>query len=434
MWLRTLQLGLRNLLLHKLRSVLTMLGTILGVASVIAMLSIGEGSKQHALEQIRNLGAANVIIRSVKPQEEDSSSDDSSTSNAATTRRVSRVLEYGLLYEDFNRLSESIPGIKLAVPISLVRKNAQFGKRRVTNARVLGTTPDYLNVKNLAVDRGRFLSDTDLDETANVAVVGAGAARRLFGFEDPLGKPLLLGAGAYRVVGVLETQDSGNASTAAIGLKDFNQDIYIPITAARRRFGDVQMIVRSGSRDYERTELTEITLTLQEERLVKPTADMANALLEKTHRSKTDYEIQVPLELLRQAQREKRIWNIVLGSIAGISLVVGGIGIMNIMLATVTERTREIGIRRALGAKRHDIIIQFLVETLVISIAGGIFGIFLGVLIPLLVTYSSEIATVTRLWTILAAFGISVGIGIVFGVYPARRAAMLDPIEALRHQ
>ena len=415
MWWTTLQLGIRNLLLHKLRSLLTMLGTILGVGSVIAMLAIGEGSKRHAVEQIRQLGAANVIIRSVKPGIEDEQG-----SNTANGQQVSRVLEYGLKYDDFDRLLEAIPPIKKAVPIALVRKNAQFGRHRVSNARILGTTPDYLTVKNLTLRRGRFLTDADLRATANVAVLGAGAARQLFSFEDPVGKPLPIGERAFRVVGVLDVQDPGSASTAAIGLKDFNNDIYIPITAARSLFGELQVIVRSGSTDFERTQLSEITLTLHDETLVSATASMARRLLEQTHPEGDDFEIQVPLELLRQAEREKRIWNLVLGSIAGISLLVGGIGIMNIMLATVTERTREIGIRRALGAKRRDIIIQFLVETIVLSTTGGVLGIGVGIALPLIVSRASEIETAISLAAILLAFSFSVLTGIVFGVYPAR--------------
>jgi putative ABC transport system permease protein len=319
------------------------------------------------------------------------------------------------------------------VPTALVRRNAQHGRHRVANARILGTTPEYLRVKKLEVRRGRFLTDTDLETTANVAVVAAGAAERLFGYEDPMGKTLLLGEVAVRVVGVLRTQDSGSAKPGAIGHQDFNKDIYIPITAARGRFGELQMIVRAGSRDYERTQLSEITLTVHDETLVSQTAAMARKVLQQRHSLAEDFEIQVPLELLRQAENEKRIWNLVLGSIAGISLLVGGIGIMNIMLATVSERTKEIGIRRALGATRGHIVVQFLVESTVLSASGGMLGIFLGIAIPIFVSLGSEIETVLSWWAVMIAFGTSVVIGMVFGVYPARRAALMNPIEALRH-
>jgi putative ABC transport system permease protein len=430
MFLTALRLGIRNLLLHKLRSFLTMLGTILGVGSVIAMLAIGEGSKQAAVEQIRQLGAANVIIRSVKPGQDDNRETTSGSGQATT----SRVLEYGLRYKDFEVLTAALPTVKRAVPIALIRRNVQHGRRRIANARVLGTTPEYLQVKNLRLRRGRFLADADLQATANVAILAAGAAERLFGYEDPLGEPLLIGEAAYRIVGVLDEQGSGSAVPGAMQQQDMNRDIYIPLSAAQRRFGELQLIVRAGSREFERTQLSEITLTVHSEDLVPQTASMARRLLEPRHRGSDDFEIQVPLELLRQAEHEKRIWNLVLGSIAGISLLVGGIGIMNIMLATVTERTREIGIRRALGARRRDITRQFLIESTVLSSTGGIIGVIVGIVIPLIVSSTSGLETVLRLWTVVLAFAISVGIGIVFGVYPAQRAARMDPIEALRHE
>jgi putative ABC transport system permease protein len=421
----------RNLKQHKLRSFLTILGTILGVASVIAMLAVGEGSKQLAIEQIRSLGAANVIIRSVKP--DDSKQGEEESTSGGTQEKTSRVLEYGLKYRDFELLKSTLPIVRKAVPLALVRRNAQQGRFRISNARILGTIPDYLEVKNLKIKRGRFLNQIDLDSTANVAVLADGSARSLFSYEDPLGRTVFLGNQAYRIVGLLDTQSGGTESPGAVGQQDMNKDIYIPLTAAQRRFGELQVIVRSGSRDYERTQLSEITLTVEDENLVSQTAAMVRKLLEKNH-PKKDFEIKVPLELMRQAEQQKRIWNIVLSSIAGISLLVGGVGIMNIMLATVTERTREIGIRRALGAKRKDITVQFLVETTVLAGTGGLIGVVVGIAMGTLVTMSSDIQTVFKVWAVLLSFGISVCIGIVFGLYPARRASLLDPIQALRHE
>ncbi len=431
MWLKIVELSIRNLMLNKLRSLLTMLGTILGVSSVIAMLAIGEGSKRKAVEQIRRLGAANVIVRSVKPGEDDRR--DASAGNSSQ-RQVSRVAEYGLKYADFDVLQATLPTVRRAVPVAMIRKNAQCGRRRMANARILGTTPEYLEIKHLKVRRGRFLTPTDLATTANVAVLAAGAAERMYSYEDPLGRPLLLSNGAYVVVGVLDPQDSGSAVPGAVNSLDLNNDIYVPLTSARSRFGELQLILRSGGRDFEKTQLSEITLTLHDESLVTPTAAMVRKLLEQRHAHKNDFEIQVPLELLRQAEREKRIWNLVLGSIAGISLLVGGIGIMNIMLATVSERTKEIGIRRALGATRSHIVTQFMVESMVLAASGGLFGIFLGVAIPVGVSRLSEIETAVSWWAIIVAFSTSVLTGVVFGVYPARRAAMMNPIEALRHE
>ncbi len=426
MLLKTFQLGIKNLLLHKLRSLLTMLGVILGVGSVIAMLAIGEGSKREALERIRQLGASNVIIRSVKPNNENSDEEDSNDDSS------SNVIDYGLRYKDLDRLTATLPTIEGILPISLLRKRAQAQHRGYSNARILGTTPDFIKVKNLLVRRGRFLSDTDLERTATVAVLSAGAAEKLFSFEDPLGKPVRLGSVVFRIVGILEPQSSGSAVAGAVGNQDFNKDIYIPLSAARHRFGELKIM--ASSRQLEKNQLSEITLTVSDENFVSQTAAMARKLLESSHPKFADIEVQVPLELLRQAEDEKRTWNLVLSSIAGISLLVGGIGIMNIMLATVTERTREIGIRRALGAKRIDITIQFLVESVVLSSTGGLLGMLLGVVAPYIVTYWSKVDSHLLWWPLPVTFLISVGIGIVFGVYPARRAALMDPIEALRHE
>jgi len=248
----TLKLGIRSLMMHKLRSLLTMLGVILGVGSVIAMLAIGEGSKREALDQLRQLGASNIIIRSVKPGQNESGESSSGSGQGS----VSAVLEYGLKYKDLDRLQATLPTVDQAVPISLVRKNAMYQSRRESNARILGTTSDYLSVKNLAIRRGRFLSASDENMGATVAVLGDGAAEKLFSFEDPVGKVIQLGTNAFTIVGVLNTQGSGSATAGAIGQQNFNNDIYVPLGAIRKRFGDLQMILRSGSRQFERTELS----------------------------------------------------------------------------------------------------------------------------------------------------------------------------------
>ncbi len=336
-------------------------------------------------------------------------------------------------YEDFERLKATLPTVSDAVPIALNLKPASNDERWIPNARIL-STPDYLRVKNLRIRRGRFITAPDRWNTANVAVLGARTATRLFQFHDPLGKPVLLGDDVYRVVGVVDSQGSGNTTPGAATQQDMNDDIYIPLSCAQRRFGEIQEIRSAGSRTYERTQLNEITLRVADSRMVSQTAGMARKLLEQTHPNKDDFRLVIPLELLQRAEEEKRIWNIVLGSIAGISLLVGGIGIMNIMLASVTERTREIGIRRALGAKRRDITYQFLVETVLLSSVGGTLGVVLGICIPLIVSRFSDIETVIQWWSVCLAFSISVGIGIIFGLYPARRAALMDPIEALRSE
>jgi putative ABC transport system permease protein len=420
----TFRLAVRNLLLHKLRSVLTLLGTILGVASVIAMLSIGEGSKQEALEQIRRLGAANVIIRSVKPQP---------TADTPAISSSSSVLAYGLTYSDLRQIKDLQLAGSTIVPAVAHKKNLQHAKNYRTGARIIATTENLPFVKELHL-RGRFFNQEDVSKSANVAVIGQAIAEELYDFDDPIGETLLVGDDAYRVVGVVGHRDSGSATPHSKTATDHNDEIYIPITSAQNRMGIVQRIVETGSRQYVRIELSEITVHLEDQNQVRPLASVVRSLLAQSHGGKRDYEVQVPLDLLNQAEREKRLWNLVLGSIAGISLLVGGIGIMNIMLATVTERTREIGIRRAIGAKRRHIIMQFLMETTVLSTSGGILGVIVGVLLPLLFTMILGITTSTSIASIVVAFGISVATGIIFGVYPAYKASMMNPIEALRHQ
>ncbi len=428
-----IKVGVKNLLLHKLRSLLTLLGVILGVGSVIAMLAIGEGSKKEALARIRNLGAKNVIIRSVKPILEGQERDVNPFQDESTEAQKD-IHEYGLKHEDLERLRGALPTINGAVPVALVRADSSRQQLRIPSARILGTTPGFLEIKNLVVIRGRFVTAVDMNNSWNVAVLSAGAARRLFHFVDPIAKHILIGEDVYRVVGVLETQSSGNNTPGAVGQKDLNDDIYIPLTCVQRRLGELQSVGQKGSLNFEQTELSEITLTVEDEKLVSQTAEMARQLLIRAHPDSKDFTIQVPLELLAQANEEKRMWNIVLGSIAGISLLVGGIGIMNIMLASVTERTREIGIRRALGATKRAISIQFLVETILLSSAGGFLGVLVGIAIPTFVSSITDLDTVISWWSIALSFGISVGIGVVFGWYPAQRAAAMDPIEALRHE
>jgi putative ABC transport system permease protein len=441
MWLATLKLAVRNLLLHKMRSSLTLLGTILGVASVIAMLSIGEGSKQDALDRIRGLGAENVIVRTVRPAAKaGEESDGGSQSGVVTTSRY-KVNAYGLTYADLRSLQE-LPTGENVVPVMTKKHDVSHQRYRISQTRVLATTPELLKVRKMKVRRGRFLQQRDLDTMSNVAVLADGAARKLFGFGDPLDQPVLIGGTAFRVIGVLEEGDSGLARPGQSEGDDANRDIMVPLTTGRARFGFLKREGSRGSREFDRVELNEITLAVHSEGAsgedaasrVIPTADMIRSLLEKSHAGRNDYQVLVPLELMAQAEHEKRIWNLVLGAIAGISLLVGGIGIMNIMLATVTERTREIGIRRAIGAKRRDIIRQFLLETTVLSAMGGVLGIVLGVAIPIVVTSVAGMKTATSAGSIALAFGISVATGIIFGVYPAYKAAAMSPIEALRKQ
>jgi len=293
---------------------------------------------------------------------------------------------------------------------------------------VIGTVPEYLDLMDWSVSKGRFITPIDQKKTANICVLGYTVATKLFGFYEPIGSDVKVGNEYYRVVGILKPRiGAGESST------DLDKDVYIPLTTAYYRFGEVIMEVGSGSFDIEQIQLQQINVRVKDVAKVLAVSKSIEAILKKKHRQ-IDYKMLVPLELLQQAEETKRIFSIVLGSIAGISLLVGGIGIMNIMLATITERTREIGIRRALGARKRDIRVQFLVETIVLSAFGGILGIGLGIIIPHMVTKYAEMRTVVTTESLVLAFGISAATGVVFGLYPAWRAANMDPIEALRHE
>jgi putative ABC transport system permease protein len=290
-------------------------------------------------------------------------------------------------------------------------------------------------MRNHHVAAGRFFTDAEMDDKANVCVLGAGMVKGLFPLESPLGKDVRIGGDYYEVIGVMEPV--GKAAQQTDAAQDNNKVVvermFIPLETAKTRYGEILRKVRSGSFEQERVELHEVTVKVEKLEQVVPVSEAIKQVMERNHKRK-DYDIDVPLEKLRQAERTKQIFNIVLGSIAAISLLVGGIGIMNIMLASVTERTREIGIRRALGAKRRDIITQFLVETVMLSGAGGVMGVLLGVTIPWFVSHFAGMKTIITFWSPMVAFSISAIVGIVFGIYPATRAAQMDPVEALRHE
>lgn len=420
---RSVRVGIKTLWLHRLRSLLTVLGIVFGVCSVIAMLAIGEGASSEAQDQIRNLGSENVIIRSAKP------ADDQKLSN----NRNNYVLEYGLQPLDVQRLQSTIPHVQVVVPARVIRDYVWSLTRRV-DCEIYGTTPLYPALRNTRVGKGRFFTESEMEAGENVCVISAEMAAILFPIESALDKSVKITSEYYRVVGVLEPlAKSFKSDTEPIAATLPVHRLYIPLNTARIRFGEILMKRRSGSFEAERVALHETTVKITDPAYVTGVSLAIKAMLEKFH-PKKDYEIIVPLELLRRAERTKQIFNIVLGSIAAISLLVGGIGIMNIMLASVTERTREIGIRRALGARRRDIVTQFLVESVILSGTGGILGVMLGILVPFAVTYFSEMKTIVTFWSPLIAFGISGAVGIVFGIYPATRAAKMDPVEALRHE
>ncbi len=414
------RMALRGVLMHKLRSLLTVLGLVFGVASVIVMLAVGEGASRQAQLQIEALGVNNVIVRSKKP-----------TSDSSDVNFRSFEQSYGLTYDDLRRVTETISSAIKVTPLREFPQEVRYGAASL-DARLVGVHPSYFDTNRLEVARGRFLEPADLDNRANVCVIGEQIATDVFRGQSPLGKSLQVGnQHFFRIVGVQAYKTPSAGAGSSLAAQDLNRDVVIPLTTDRSRIGDVIEKIEQGSFSRQRLELSQITIQVKDRFQVKSTAAALNGLLAKFH-PREDYAITIPLDLLEQAQATQRIFNFVLGATAAISLLVGGIGIMNIMLATVSERTREIGIRRALGAKQGDIILQFLIETASLSLFGTGIGVLVGLGAPRLVTYLSGTETIVTAWSIMVAALVSLTVGIVFGIYPARQAARLDPIEALR--
>ncbi|MCA8958047.1 MAG: ABC transporter permease, partial [Planctomycetes bacterium] len=408
-----------SLMLHKLRSALTTLGILIGVAAVVAMLAIGEGASQAAQEQIKRLGSTNILIQSIKPPVNEQSSGQSSWSANI----------YGLTYQDARRIRATLgPHIELMVEVRLNDKEIRVADQWLQSA-MLGTAPDYLDVMGLKVARGRWLSDTDNRTLANVCVLGGNVASRVFPMSDPIGSVLKASGNRFVVVGELEPlgRQSGHVG------RSIDECVFVPMSTSRRRFGEINIKESGGSREIESVELHEIKVKVDTEDNVAHASEVIKNLLQRSHKQQ-DYSMTVPLELLRQARESKRRFQLLLFSIALISLIVGGIGIMNVMLATVTERTREIGIRRALGARKRNIIDQFLVETVVLAGAGGVLGLIVGLLFSWAAHLFWDADVYVRPRDPVMAFAISGLVGIFAGVYPAWRAANMDPVEALRHE
>ena len=405
--------GFDNLRSHKLRSLLTMLGMIFGVAAVVAMLSIGAGARQEVIAFIEQLGVRNIIVEARE------------TSDRQALQRI-RKLSAGLSFQDLRVIEANLPGLRATSARKRTTPTKMLPKPQGEMPMVYGVAPAYATLSNLRPSAGRFFDYAENDAAAAVAVLGQAAAAGLFGTDNPLGRFVKVNQQWFEVVGVAGPQLSVQTDLAGLPAQDRNNVIYVPIMAAVLRLEDPQ--------SWQKDEIDGVYLSLGSDADVNAAGALVRGLLDAAHRGAGDFGVVVPAELLAEQQRTRRIFDVVMVAIASISLLVGGIGIMNIMLASVLERTREIGVRRAVGATRRDIIRQFLVETTLITTTGGAAGVLLGVALSQMVGYFAGWSTIVTASSIVLAFFVSVSVGIVFGVYPAVRAATLDPVLALHYE
>ncbi len=407
--LEAIRSALGDLATHKLRSVLTMLGMIFGVGAVIAMLSIGAGADRQAMQMIERMGLRNILVRNkdFKPDE----------------LEEVRKKSLGVSPRDARAIMEGVPGVQLVAPrVEVETYKVMAAGTTAEETKVLGVSHLQQELSHLLVSRGRFLDPRDEAWHAQVAVVGPGVARDLFGYEEALQQRLKINDVWFEVIGVL-TDSGGTTTFEGVNIGSTANEIYIPVTTAMRKF----------DRDPMSSPLDEIVVRLTSDVSPRVTASTIRLLLDRLHAGATDFELVIPEALLEQSRRTQRLFKIVMGCIAGISLLVGGIGIMNIMLATVLERTREIGVRRAVGARREDIRRQFIIEAFSISLLGGLSGVVMGVGIARVVAAYAGWPTVVTATSIVLSTTVSVAVGLVSGIYPALRAADLDPIDALRY-
>ena len=425
-----------SVLQNKFRSLLTALGIIFGVAAVIAMLAIGSGARHEILEQMKQVGVNNIIVRPLYFDNND--------------EVLQGRFSPGLTLQDADNLKKVLPLVRQISPeINMNKYALTKGVRQ--QVRLSGVTPDFFTVFDLDLWQGNMFTEKHLVKGAPVAIIGSNVRSVFFGNEDPIGQQIKCGDIWLTVIGVAENRTISD-DTEDLGVSEFNNVVYVPVRTLLLRYkdrsfvsaSDIQQARAQARRNQQSNEedntqtnynqLDRIVIQMEDSEQLSATADVVKRIISRRHNNVSDFEVIVPELLLQQEQRAKDIFNIVLGAIAGISLLVGGIGIMNIMLASVVERTREIGVRLAVGAKKNDVIMQFLSESTLISITGGIVGIFLGLLISRAIMQIAGILTIVTLPSIFLSFGVAASVGILFGYMPALKAAQKDPVESLRHE
>lgn len=446
-----LNIALEAVFANKFRSMLTALGIIFGVAAVIAMLAIGNGARQEILEQMKLVGVNNIIIM---PKED--SENQTAEEEEAKGKTASEKFSPGLSLMDAKAIAEIIPSVSKVSP-EVVYESVIISEGLSTYGKVSGVTPDIFDVFSLTLERGEMFNDEQLRDGKAVCILGASIKAKLFPNSDPIGQHVKCGNVWLKVVGVLQNRAVAADVSENLGISDYNNQVYAPIQTILVRYRDRSVIttsmVRGGGSsavfmddamvsfsssgsggDGLSNQIDKIVVQVKETELINPTSEIIQRMISRRHSGVDDFEIKVPELLLKQEQRTKDIFNIVLGAIASISLIVGGIGIMNIMLASVMERTKEIGIRIATGATRKDVIFQFLAEATLISLSGGIIGIFLGLALARIIMEVADILTIVSPASIVISFGVSATVGILFGYMPAKKAASQDPVASLRYE
>ncbi len=445
-----IEIAIESLLGNKLKSVLTALGIIFGTAAVISMLAIGNGAQQEILDQIKMVGVNNIVISPIQDLAGTGENDEETSENGNGKQEK---FSPGLTMNDVQAIKEIIPSVKKITPEIVANSFVVQNGRRVA-AKVIGIDNDYFDLYNVNLEKGQFFNDYQADNGIPVCVIGANISSKVFSDVDPINQYLKFGHVWLKVIGVLEKTSVSLSAADNAGVNVVNDNVFIPVQTMLLRYQNRALInsksISSGSSFWggwffsfsgsqETTtsnyhQLDKIIVQVEETEQLTTTTEILSRMLMRRHMDVKDFEITVPELLLKQQQRTKDIFNFVLGAIAGISLIVGGIGIMNIMFATVMERIKEIGIRLALGAKKADIIAQFLSEAILISVSGGLIGVVLGVVFSKLIMKFTGILTIISPGSIIIAFGVSAIIGVIFGISPAKRAAEKDPIESLRYE
>lgn len=432
-YLFNFQLAVEQVAVNKLRSILTALGIVFGVGAVIAMLAIGSGARQSILDQMKLIGVNNIVIESLQADEmvEDESEEENDNEEK-------KPFSPGLTLADMEAIEAIVPGVEFTCPEIVMNTNIIYDGTQI-KGRSVGVANSYFELNNLQLRKGTFFTDHHEKMASPVCIIGGNIEKRLFSRSEAVGSYIKSKNTWLKVVGVLETKNASSQSLQSLGLRNLNDDIYVPTNTLLVRFRDrgqfVRQLIGRQNRNNEVGnihQLDKITVRMRDSEKLQASANVMARILNRRHNSVKDYSIQVPELLLEQEQKTQDTFNFVLAAIAGISLLVGGIGIMNIMLASVLERTKEIGTRRSLGATKTDIVQQFVFEAVFISFLGGLIGIILGVVTANLISTSADIPTVISGWSIILSFGVSSAVGLIFGIVPAQRASELDPITALR--